>query len=125
MTNASPEATAINTFAKSKKAMDRARKAIIVSTNDNISVIADKFVAGDEYPPLPQSAFVGAAKVPNRRRRGPREHVALIFAEDGLVEDSIRGGTTSIFVDATFRITPRQARAVGDRGAQVISTVCS
>ena len=107
------------TFTTAKKCMERARSAVVPSTSDNISVIADKLVAGNVYPALTQSSFLGAVKVRNLQRSGPREHVALILGEADIIEQAIETGTTTVFCDATFRITPKQARAVSKRGAQV------
>lgn len=107
------------TYTTAKKCMERSRNAVVPSTSDSISVIADKLVAGNVYPPLPQSGFLGAVKVKNFQRRGPREHVAIILGDNDLIERAIETGTTTVFCDATFRITPKQARSVGKRGAQV------
>lgn len=121
MLDASPEAKAALPYATAKKAMELERKSAVPSTNETISVIATNLEAGDVYPPLTQASFIGAVKVKNRLRRGPVEHVALILGDKKLIEDAIEGGITTAFVDATFRVTPRQARSVSKRGAQVTS----
>ena len=119
MTGASDGAKAVLDYDTAKKMMERARNLIVPSTSENISVIADNFEAGNVYPPATQSSFLGSVKVRNHKRRGPREHVALIFGNRDIINKAIGGGIRCVFVDATFRVTPKQARAVSKRGAQV------
>ena len=123
MLGASSEVKAALPYATAKKAMERERFSVVPSTSETISVIAENLEAGDVYPPLTQASFIGAVKVKNRQRRGPVEHVALILGDQNLIQDGLAGGITTAFVDATFRVTPRQARAVSKRGAQVTSKV--
>ena len=125
MSGASAAATAILTYSKAKKCMERARKRNIPSTKENLSEIATNLTAGNVYPPLTQAGFVGAVRVPNQRRRGPREQLAIVYGDDEVIQSAITGGTTCVFVDATFRVTPRQARLMSKRGAQVKFTVAS
>lgn len=122
LSNSTTNAQANLTYTTAKKCMERARNAVVPSTSDNISVIADKLVAGNVYPALTQSSFLGAVKVRNLQRSGPREHVALILGDADIIEKAVETGTTTVFCDATFRITPKQARAVSKRGAQVTLT---
>ena len=123
MLDASSEAKADLPYATAKKAMEREGNSMIPSTNETISVIAENLEAADVYPPLTQASFIGSVKVKNRLRRGPVEHVALILGDKNLIQDAIAGGITTAFVDATFRVTPKQARSVSKRGAQVTSKV--
>lgn len=119
MANSANQTQAAVTYTTAKKCMERSRNDVVPSSSDTISVIADKFEAANVYPILPQSSFLGSVKVRNRHRFGPREHVALILGDNDLIEKAIATGTRTVFCDATFRITPKQARSVSKRGAQV------
>lgn len=118
MSNASAGAQAALEYETAKKCMERARNNVVPSTSENISVIADNFEAGNVYPAVTQSCYLGSVKVRNNKRRGPKEHVAIILGSREIIEQA-NTSVRFVFVDATFRVTPKQARAVSKRGAQV------